>query len=169
MGVQSFLSGSCRPQLSCVVLHLVLHRSVAELGFRRGINWIIPVWTKVAPLRTREVAVLLPPNVPCRCVPSTTVFNCIPLTQSARPNCIGCSLPCGCIMLLSCAIVTVRCAWCVCCRPPAALKTIKSLSAVTAGHMLLLEYLEERPLMVLQTGMGMRLTTYYRCNTPAQA
>lgn len=50
----------------------------------------------------------------------------------------------------------------MCCRPPAALKTIKSLSAVTAGHMLLLEYLEERPLMMLQTGMGMRLTTYYR-------
>jgi hypothetical protein len=30
------------------------------------------------------------------------------------------------------------------------------------GHVLLLEYLEERPLMMLQTGMGMRLTTYYR-------
>lgn len=51
------------------------YRSVAELGFRRGINWIIPVWTKVVPLRTREVAVLLPPNVPCRCVTSTPVFQ----------------------------------------------------------------------------------------------
>jgi hypothetical protein len=48
-------------------------------------------------------------------------------------------------------------------RPPAALKTFKSLSAQTQGHVLLLEYLEERPLMMLQTGMGMRLTTYYRC------
>lgn len=48
-------------------------------------------------------------------------------------------------------------------RPPAALKTFKSLSAQTQGHVLLLEYLEERPLMLLQTGMGMRLTTYYRC------
>jgi hypothetical protein len=28
---------------------------------------------------------------------------------------------------------------------------------------LLLEYLEERPLLMLQPGMGMRLTTYYRC------
>jgi uncharacterized protein len=27
---------------------------------------------------------------------------------------------------------------------------------------LLLEYLEERPLLLLQPGMGMRLTTYYR-------
>jgi hypothetical protein len=28
------------------------------------------------------VAVLLPPNVPCRCVPSTLVFSCMPLTRS---------------------------------------------------------------------------------------
>lgn len=48
-------------------------------------------------------------------------------------------------------------------RPPAAFKTVKGLSAATPGHVLLLEYMEERPLMMLQTGMGMRLTTYYRC------
>lgn len=49
------------------------------------------------------------------------------------------------------------------CRPPAAFKTPKSLSAATTGHMVLLEYMEERPLMLLQPGMGMKLTTYYRC------
>jgi hypothetical protein len=57
---------------------------------------------------------------------------------------------------------------CVClrlCRPPAAFKTVKSLSASSPGHVLLLEYLEQRPLMMLQTGMGMRLTTYYRCGS----
>lgn len=48
------------------------------------------------------------------------------------------------------------------CSPPAAFKTVKSLSASSPGHVLLLEYLEQRPLMMLQTGMGMRLTTYYR-------
>lgn len=47
-------------------------------------------------------------------------------------------------------------------RPPAAFKTIKSLSAASPGHILLLEYIEERPLMLLQPGMGVRLTTYYR-------
>jgi hypothetical protein len=49
------------------------------------------------------------------------------------------------------------------CRPPAAFKNLKSLSAGSPGHLLLLEYLEERPLLMLQPGMGMRLTTYYRC------
>jgi hypothetical protein len=49
------------------------------------------------------------------------------------------------------------------CRPPAAFKNLKSLSAGSPGHLLLLEYLEERPMLMLQPGMGMRLTTYYRC------
>jgi hypothetical protein len=52
------------------------------------------------------------------------------------------------------------------CRPPAAFKNLKSLSAGSPGHLLLLEYLEERPLLMLQPGMGMRLTTYYRCVCP---
>jgi hypothetical protein len=38
------------------------------------------------------------------------------------------------------------------------------LKTITArnGHALLLEYQEERPLFMLQRGMGMRLSTYYR-------
>jgi hypothetical protein len=51
----------------CAVCVFICCRSLAELGFRHGINYIIPVWTLLAPLRTKEVAVLLPPNVPCRC------------------------------------------------------------------------------------------------------
>lgn len=42
-------------------------RPVSSLGFRRKVNFLIPVWSRVSPLRTREVAVLLPPNVACRC------------------------------------------------------------------------------------------------------
>lgn len=46
-------------------------------------------------------------------------------------------------------------------RPPAAFKALKTLTAKDA-HAILVEYLEERPLYVLQRGMGLRLTTYYR-------
>lgn len=38
----------------------------------------------------------------------------------------------------------------------------KELSAVTEGPVLLLEYLEELPLLLPQMGMGARLTTIYR-------
>ena len=46
-------------------------------------------------------------------------------------------------------------------RPPAAFGNMKTITA-RSGHALLLEYQEERPLFMLQRGMGMRLTTYYR-------
>jgi hypothetical protein len=36
------------------------------------------------------------------------------------------------------------------------------LSAVSKGHVILAEYLEEHPCMLGQPGMGMQLTTYYR-------
>lgn len=38
----------------------------------------------------------------------------------------------------------------------------KELSATTCGQVLLLEYLEEQPLLLPQMGMGARLTTLYR-------
>lgn len=47
---------------------LLLCRTVAQLGFQRRLNYIIPVWSKVEPLKTKEVATLLPPNIACRCV-----------------------------------------------------------------------------------------------------
>jgi hypothetical protein len=43
-------------------------RPLSTLGFRRGYNWIIPVWSMLSPLKTRQVAVLLPPTEPCRYV-----------------------------------------------------------------------------------------------------
>lgn len=46
-------------------------------------------------------------------------------------------------------------------RPPGAFKTMRTITG-RDGHALLLEYLEERPLFVMQRGMGARLTTYYR-------
>lgn len=53
----------------CTVLYcaVLCRRPVSLLGFRRKVNFLIPVWSRVSPLRTREVAVLLPPNVACRC------------------------------------------------------------------------------------------------------
>lgn len=45
----------------------VRRRTVIELGFRHGMNYIVPVWTLLSPLRTKEVGVLLPPSEPCRC------------------------------------------------------------------------------------------------------
>ncbi|KAA6420012.1 MAG: transcription initiation factor subunit TAF1 [Trebouxia sp. A1-2] len=45
--------------------------------------------------------------------------------------------------------------------PPAAFQKRKDLSA-TEGHVLLLEYFEEFPLMLSHPGMGAKLTTYYR-------
>lgn len=38
----------------------------------------------------------------------------------------------------------------------------KELSAITEGPVLLVEYLEEQPLLLPQMGMGARLTTVYR-------
>ncbi len=38
----------------------------------------------------------------------------------------------------------------------------KELSAITEGPIILVEYLEENPLLLSQTGMGLRLTTFYR-------
>lgn len=46
-------------------------------------------------------------------------------------------------------------------RPPAAFKRKKELTA-RDGHVILLEYLEERPPLLSRPGMGVRLTTYYR-------
>eukprot|EP00983_Pelagomonas_calceolata_P102145 1158773-Pelagomonas_calceolata.AAC.2 len=43
---------------------------------------------------------------------------------------------------------------------PAAKKS--DLSAITRGHVVLVEYLEEHPAMLGQPGMGLQLTTYYR-------
>ncbi|KIY95912.1 Transcription initiation factor TFIID subunit 1 [Monoraphidium neglectum] len=46
-------------------------------------------------------------------------------------------------------------------RPPAAFKTKQQLGGGD-GHVLLLEHFEERPMFMLQPGMGVRLGTYYR-------
>ncbi|CAL8462032.1 g1563 [Coccomyxa elongata] len=46
-------------------------------------------------------------------------------------------------------------------RPPGAFTKKQDLTAVE-GHIVLLEYLEEKPLLLSRPGMGVRLTTYYR-------
>lgn len=51
----------------CCLVFGARSSKISDLGFRRGPNVIVPVWTLVSPLRTKEVGVLLPPNVACRC------------------------------------------------------------------------------------------------------
>eukprot|EP00882_Tetradesmus_deserticola_P023410 GHRQ01025473.1.p1 GENE.GHRQ01025473.1~~GHRQ01025473.1.p1 ORF type:complete len:184 (+),score=97.85 GHRQ01025473.1:36-587(+) len=99
-------------ELGFVGRWLDLDSPLSSLGFKPGMNFVVPVWMRLQPLRTAAVGCLLPPDLPC--------------------------------------------------RPPAAFKNLKSLSASSPGHVLLLEYMQERPLLLLQPGMGMRLTTYYR-------
>lgn len=53
-------------------------------------------------------------------------------------------------------------------RPPGAFMKKKDLTAVE-GHIVLLEYLEEQPLLLSRQGMGVRLTTYYRKRSPTDA
>ncbi|BFI36879.1 hypothetical protein MARPO_0010s0177 [Marchantia polymorpha] len=50
-------------------------------------------------------------------------------------------------------------------RPPGAFKKKSELS-VKDGHVALMEYCEERPLLLSNVGMGARLSTYYRKSTP---
>jgi len=48
------------------VTHVSLCSNLLEQGFKRGPNTIIPVWSLLQPLKTRQVAGLLPPDIPCR-------------------------------------------------------------------------------------------------------
>eukprot|EP00775_Hariotina_reticulata_P011322 gene11322-11472_t len=133
---------------------LHMDSSLNSQGCIVGLNFLVPVWSAVAPLKTAAVGGLLPPDVPC---------------SSAAV-----SAPAGSMPVVVVVVVVVRLDHMVHMmhaspmasplidRPPAAFKTIRSLSATSQGHVLLLEYLEERPLLLLQPGMGMRLTTYYR-------
>ncbi|KAI3777007.1 hypothetical protein L1987_46800 [Smallanthus sonchifolius] len=50
-------------------------------------------------------------------------------------------------------------------RPPGAFKKKSDLSA-RDGHVFLMEYCEERPLLLGNTGMGARLCTYYQKSSP---
>ncbi|KAL3694992.1 hypothetical protein R1sor_008643 [Riccia sorocarpa] len=50
-------------------------------------------------------------------------------------------------------------------RPPGAFKKKSELS-VKDGHVALMEYCEERPLLLSNVGMGARLSTYYRKHSP---
>ncbi|KAL6197371.1 hypothetical protein ACLB2K_032980 [Fragaria x ananassa] len=50
-------------------------------------------------------------------------------------------------------------------RPPGAFKKKSDLS-VKDGHVFLVEYCEERPLLLSNTGMGARLCTYYQKSAP---
>ncbi|KAG5530160.1 hypothetical protein RHGRI_030509 [Rhododendron griersonianum] len=50
-------------------------------------------------------------------------------------------------------------------RPPGAFKKISDLS-VKDGHVFLMEYCEERPLLLGNVGMGARLSTYYQKSAP---
>lgn len=47
-------------------------------------------------------------------------------------------------------------------RPPAAFTKMKELSAITTGHFILLEYMEEHPLLLSNPGMGAQISTFYR-------
>ncbi|KAG0629769.1 hypothetical protein M758_1G128800 [Ceratodon purpureus] len=53
-------------------------------------------------------------------------------------------------------------------RPPGAFKKKSELS-VKDGHVALMEYCEERPLLIGNVGMGGRLYTYYRKRSPTDA
>ncbi|CAM6089127.1 unnamed protein product [Calypogeia fissa] len=53
-------------------------------------------------------------------------------------------------------------------RPPGAFKKKSELS-VKDGHVALMEYCEERPLLLSNVGMGARLSTYYRKLTPTDS
>ncbi|RZC74501.1 hypothetical protein C5167_049982 [Papaver somniferum] len=50
-------------------------------------------------------------------------------------------------------------------RPPGAFKKVSDLS-VKDGHVFLMEYCEERPLLIGNAGMGARLCTYYQKSAP---
>lgn len=47
-------------------------------------------------------------------------------------------------------------------RPPAAFQRKRELLTAEKGHVMLVEYLEEFPLLMSNNGMGARLTTFYR-------
>lgn len=47
-------------------------------------------------------------------------------------------------------------------RPPAAFQRKRELLAAEKGHIMLVEYLEEFPLLLSNNGMGARLTTFYQ-------
>lgn len=47
-------------------------------------------------------------------------------------------------------------------RPPGAFTRMKELSSTTQGHLVLLEYMEEYPLLLNNLGMGAQITTFYR-------
>lgn len=51
-------------------------------------------------------------------------------------------------------------------RPPAAFQRKRELLAAEKGHLMLVEYLEEYPLLMSNNGMGARLTTFYRKTSP---
>ncbi|MCL7045769.1 hypothetical protein MKW94_028134 [Papaver nudicaule] len=51
-------------------------------------------------------------------------------------------------------------------RPPGAFKKVSDLS-VKDGHVFLMEYCEERPLLIGNAGMGARLCTYYQKSAPS--
>lgn len=47
-------------------------------------------------------------------------------------------------------------------RPPGAFKRMKDLHSTTPGHVILAEYFEERPPLLLDDGMAARLMTYFQ-------
>mmetsp|Transcript_24112 Transcript_24112/g.67045 ORF Transcript_24112/g.67045 Transcript_24112/m.67045 type:complete len:1556 (+) Transcript_24112:2-4669(+) len=47
-------------------------------------------------------------------------------------------------------------------RPPGAFTKMKEMSGATEGHLIVLEYLEELPLLLSNPGMGAQITTFYR-------
>ncbi|KAK9820491.1 hypothetical protein WJX72_010852 [[Myrmecia] bisecta] len=53
-------------------------------------------------------------------------------------------------------------------KPPGAFAKKKDLTA-RDGHIVLLEYVEEHPLLLARPGMGVRLTTFYRKRSPTDA
>ena len=52
-------------------------------------------------------------------------------------------------------------------RPPMAFNLRKDLTAATSGRVILVEYMEETPLLLNRPGMGARLSTFYRRKDPA--
>lgn len=52
-------------------------------------------------------------------------------------------------------------------RPPAAFKFNRDLKSANRGRVVLVEYLEEAPMLLNRPGMGARLTTYYRKTDPS--
>lgn len=125
---------------------------------------------------TAATAPLRLPLQPCisqsaapRCPPKHSPARlCILCPPAQQPTSMASPLPlthnppyCG-VLLLTRFCTQLHLSLLHLCRPPAALRTPKSLSAASPGHVLLLEYMEQRPLLMLQPGMGLRLTTLYR-------